>query len=130
MAITDEKYILFTTFRRNGDRVSSPVWIAPLANGRAGFTTDLVCGKTKRIANNPQVELQACGMRGALKADSVVVHATATVISGDEMREVRDAITKKYGVPGRLAAIYERVAARIRGNKPSSTGGIILRFDA
>lgn len=129
MAIADEKYVLFTTFRRNGDRVSTPVWIAPLANGRAGFTTDLVCGKTKRLANNAKVELQPCGVRGALKPGSTVVHATGVVVSGDDMRELRTAITKKYGVLGRLGAIYEGINAKIRGNKPSSVGGIILTFD-
>ena len=130
MAIADEKYVLFTTFRRNGDRVSTPVWIAPITNGRAAFTTDLVCGKTKRLANNPKVELQACGVRGALKPGATVVHATGTVVSGDAMREVRTAITKKYGVLGRLGAIYEAINAKIRGNKPSSVGAIILTFDA
>jgi hypothetical protein len=33
MSLGDEKYALFTTYRRNGDAVSSPVWLAPLDNG-------------------------------------------------------------------------------------------------
>ncbi len=129
MAISDEKYVSFTTFRRNGERVSTPVWIAPLADGTAGFTTDLVCGKTKRIANNPQVELQACGARGAVKPGAEVVRATATVVSGDAMRPVRQAIATKYTILGRLAAIFEQVVKRFRGNKPSGTGAIIVQFD-
>ncbi len=37
MAIADEKYVLITTYRKNGDAVSSPVWIAPLPDGTAAW---------------------------------------------------------------------------------------------
>ena len=67
MAITDEKYVLLTTFRRNGDGVATPVWIVALPDGTAGFTTEIDSGKVKRIVNNPSVTLQACSIRGSVR---------------------------------------------------------------
>ena len=49
MDIASEQYVSITTSRRDGRTVSSPVWIAPLADGRVGFTTGSASGKVKRI---------------------------------------------------------------------------------
>ena len=98
MGIADEKYVSITTYRKNGDAVSSPVWIAPLPDGTAGFTTEDGSGKVKRIRNNPQVTLQACSVRGAVKPGTPVVQATAEVLLGDAAQPVRDAIAGKYRV--------------------------------
>jgi len=98
MAIADEKYVSITTYRKNGDAVSSPVWIAPLSDGTAGFTTEDGSGKVKRIRNNPQVTLQACSVRGAVKPGTPVVQATAEVLLGADAQPVRDAIAGKYSL--------------------------------
>ena len=86
MSISDEKYVLITTFRKNGDAVSSPVWIAPLADGTAGFTTEDGSGKVKRIRNNPRVTLQPCSVKGTVKHGSAVVEASAAVLLGVRRR--------------------------------------------
>ncbi len=39
MSLGDEKYILLTTFRRDGTPVSSPVWAVPLDQAKFGFWT-------------------------------------------------------------------------------------------
>ena len=80
VAITDEKYVLLTTFRKNGDAVPSPVWIVALPDGTAGFTTEATSGKVKRIGNNSSVTLQPCSMRGTVHPGSTVVNATAEVL--------------------------------------------------
>lgn len=98
MGIVDEKYVLITTFRKNGDAVASPVWIAALAHGTAGFTTDEVSGKIKRIRNNPKVTLQPCSMKGTPKDGSAVVEATAEVLLGADAQPTRDAIKSKYSL--------------------------------
>ena len=98
MAITDEKYVLLTTFRKNGDGVGTPVWIVSLSDGTAGFTTEVDSGKVKRIRNNPSVTLQACNLRGKVTADSAVVTATADVLLGADARPVTKAVRRKYRV--------------------------------
>lgn len=98
MAITDEKYVLLTTFRKNGDAVPTPIWMVGLPDGSAGFTTEATSGKVKRIGNNPSVTLQPCSMRGAIQPGSAVVNATAEVLLDADARPIKAAIRRKYKV--------------------------------
>ena len=100
MSISSAKYVSLVTFRRSGEAVASPVWIAPLADGTAGFTTEAASGKVKRIANNPAVTLQACSARGKLDDTAPIVSATATVVRGAAHKAVHDAIRAKYEAEG------------------------------
>eukprot|EP01041_Mallomonas_annulata_P039253 gene39252-62897_t len=72
-AIASEKYVSLSTRKKNGDLVATPVWIAPLADGALGFTTDLTSAKVKRIRNFADVTLQPCTARGAVKEGTVPV---------------------------------------------------------
>jgi uncharacterized protein len=54
---------LLTSFRRNGQGVSTPVGIH-VATGKAYFTTWSTTGKIKRIAKNPCVTLAPCTRQG------------------------------------------------------------------
>ena len=38
-AITDEKYVSLTTYKKDGSTKSLPVWIADFGDGTIGFTT-------------------------------------------------------------------------------------------
>ena len=58
MGIADENYVALTTFRKNGERKNTPIWIADLGDGTIGFTTSKDSWKVKRIGNDPRVELQ------------------------------------------------------------------------
>jgi PPOX class probable F420-dependent enzyme len=98
VAITDEKYVLLTTFRKNGDGVATPVWIVALPDGTAGLTTEVDSGKVKRIRNNPSVTLQPCNLRGKVTADAEAVTATAEVLLGADARPVTKAVRRKYRV--------------------------------
>lgn len=109
MAITDETYVLLTTFRKNGDGVPTAVWIAALPDGSCGFTTEAASGKVKRIRNNPKVTLQPCDMRGKVREGTVVVHATAEVLMGADAHVVRDAIRAKHTVMTTLMGVGDRV---------------------
>jgi hypothetical protein len=60
------RYILLTTFKRDGTAVASPVWITGSA-GTYTFTTGDRAWKTRRLRHNPAVQVQACGMRGGVK---------------------------------------------------------------
>jgi PPOX class probable F420-dependent enzyme len=127
MTLAEEKYILLTTFRRNGDGVATPVWIAPLGDGRAGFGTDATSGKVKRIRNNRAVTAQACSMRGTVKAGSPVVHATASIAEGAAYEDVHRAIRKKYGLPVALMGIPTAVKKLF--GKVDDSVGVVLTFD-
>ena len=115
MSIADEKYVLISTFRKNGDAVASPVWIVGLADGTAGFTTEDNSGKVKRIRNNSRVTLQPCSVKGTPKEGSAVVEATAQVLSGADAQPIRDAIHGKYSVMTKffkLGELWRKVRRR------------------
>ena len=128
MAITDEKYVLLTTYRKNGDAVPSPVWIAALADGTAGFTTEVVSGKVKRIRNNPSVTLQACNVRGKVQPGSPVVRATAEVLLDADAKPVSVAIRKKYRVVT-LLLTFSDIIRKLFRRAEAPECAIRLRFD-
>jgi PPOX class probable F420-dependent enzyme len=112
MSILDEKYVLLTTFRKNGAGVSTPVWVVKLGEGAGGFTTEVDSGKVKRIRNNPKVTLQACSARGKVQPGSPVVDATAEVVTGSDARPISDAVHRKYWVVAnlmKLATVWRKV---------------------
>jgi uncharacterized protein len=114
MAITDEKYVLLTTFRTNGDAVPTPVWIVGLPDGTGGFTTEATSGKVKRIGNNPSVTLQPCSMRGNVQPGSTVVKATAEVLLDADARPIEAAIRRKYKVVTLMLTFSELVRKLFR----------------
>jgi PPOX class probable F420-dependent enzyme len=128
VAITDEKYVLLTTYRKNGDAVPSPVWIAALPDGTAGFTTELVSGKVKRIRNNPSVTLQPCTVRGKAHPGSAVVAATAEVLLDADAKRVSVAIRKKYRIVTLLLTLSDVIRKLFR-RADTPECAILLRFD-
>ena len=111
MSIADHRYVSFTTYRRNGDAVSSAVWIAPLSDGRAAFTTDPTSGKVKRLRNNASVTLVPCDVRGKVEPGTSAVTGTATIVAPDAegFGEVDRAMKAKYGIQFRLIELGGRI---------------------
>ncbi|MFM2077822.1 MAG: hypothetical protein RJA49_1712 [Actinomycetota bacterium] len=67
MGIGDEKYVLFTTYKKAGDAVAAPVWLVTLDSGEVGFWTSSGSGKAKRLAHTAKVILQPSDARGKVK---------------------------------------------------------------
>ena len=132
MSIADEKYVSITTTRKNGEHVSSPVWIAPLGDGRAAFTTGATSGKVKRIRNNPAVTLRACDMRGRVRPDAAEVSATANVVLGADAAPAEQAILKKYGLFAqlmRLGSGISEAVAKVRKKPIAESCAVVLTLD-
>jgi len=128
VAITDEKYVLLTTFRKNGDAVPTPVWIVGLPDGSAGFGTEATSGKVKRIGNNPSVTLQPCSMRGTVHPGSAVVKATAEVLLDADARPIKAAVQRKYKVITLMLTFSDLVRKLFRRAEAPECA-IRLRFD-
>ena len=113
MAIADEKYVSLTTFRKNGEGVSTPVWAAPLSDGRLGVFSAPDAWKIKRLAKNPAVELTPCDMRGNVAPGATTVTGTGVVhTSGPRIDEVRSALNRKYGIIGYATTLGSLLKAR------------------
>ena len=103
MSLADEKYLAFTTYRKSGEAVTTPVWAVGLADGRLGFWTPMGSGKTKRLKNNTAVTVQPCSATGTVKAGTTAVNGTAEMAqSGPFFDEVQQKVRKKYGFQAHL----------------------------
>ncbi len=131
VSIADEKYVAFTTFRRSGDPVATPVWIAPLSGNRAGFTTGAASGKAKRLAHTSRVVLQPCSQRGVIVEGSDEVAAAARIVTGPgaESDEVRAAIKTKYGFAATAILAAGKVSRVVRRQPKDTTAIAVVVID-
>jgi uncharacterized protein len=97
MGLENEKYMLLTTFRRDGTPVSTPVWVVTLDEGRFGFTTSSGSGKAKRLAHTSRVTVQASDARGRTKPGSSAMDATALIVQGADYASIKAKVKAKYG---------------------------------
>lgn len=101
-------YVSFTSFRKDGTPVSTPVWIAPDGEDLY-FFSDTGAWKVKRIRNNPAVTLQPCDVRGRIKDGAPLVHGLAEVLDHAESSRVRRIVNRKYRVMGTLGTFFSRL---------------------
>ena len=74
--LTDrDRYVSLTTFRRDGTPVPTPVWFAPLADGRLAVVTEAHSGKRKRLRNDARCTVAACDVRGRVHGAEVEARA-------------------------------------------------------
>jgi len=128
-SIAEQRYVSITTYKRSGDAVSSPVWIAPLADGTAGFTTGSTSGKVKRIRNNAHVVLRPCDARGRVADGATEVPATASIVDGEAGSPVKDAIKRKYGFQMTMVELSGKVRS-LFSKSTAADCAIVLHFDA
>lgn len=89
------KYVSFTTYKKNGDPVSLPVWVVSFDDGYA-FTTDHDAFKVKRVRRDPRATLAVSTFKGLVAADATVYLGTAVVLNGPDSKRVADLVRKKY----------------------------------
>jgi PPOX class probable F420-dependent enzyme len=127
-AIASEKYVRLTTFTKDGRRKESPVWVAALADGKVGFTTDDDTWKVKRISHTPAVELVACNMKGVATEGAATVTGNAEVVSGEAYGTVESAIKSKYGIQYRVMDVVSKISRRVKRQADAGVG-IVITLD-
>ena len=88
-----EKYLLLTTFTKDGRPKPTAVWGVPEGD-KLLIITDDGSWKTKRINNTPRVTIQKCGVLGKVKGEPV--EAEARMLPKSETRRVFNLIIKRY----------------------------------
>jgi hypothetical protein len=127
MALSDEKCILFTTFRRDGSPVATPVWIVPIDEKTFGFWTSSGSGKVKRLAHTDRVTIQPCNQRGVIKPGSRSTSASARLVSGAELQQIQTKIVAKYGIMTKIAKLLGTLIGTLKGNRvPYGDRGVII----
>ncbi|WP_103890884.1 PPOX class F420-dependent oxidoreductase [Actinacidiphila yanglinensis] len=100
------KYLLVTTFRRDGREVATPVWV--VRDGDAlGIWTATGSGKVKRIRNRADVLVGECDIRGNLSGEQVP--GQAELLDATQTQRYRDLVRRKYSLTGRLTVLGSRL---------------------
>lgn len=113
--VSKAQYVLLTTFTKDGRPKPTPIWIARDGD-RALVITEKNSWKVKRIRNTPRVTLAVCDMRGNVKGEPV--EAVATVLDDSHTDAVYRAITKRYGIIGRVFTLF----SKLRGGAGRTVG--------
>jgi uncharacterized protein len=106
-SIKGAKTILLTTYKRDGTAVGTPVSIA-FVGDRAFFRSYHKAWKTKRLRNNPRVEVAPSTLLG--KPTGQLIHARATLLDGEQARLAAKALARRHPL---LQAILVPVAHRL-----------------
>lgn len=100
------KYVLVTTFRKDGTGVPTPVWAARDGDELL-FWTRADSGKVKRLRRDQAVELAECDVRGKPKSEPV--RGTTRLLDADGTAKARKVIARKYGLSGWLVVYSSRL---------------------
>jgi PPOX class probable F420-dependent enzyme len=121
-ALANEKFVSLTTFKKDGDGVAGPMWIAGDGD-RLAIWTPADSWKVKRARRDPRVTLVPCTRSGKTDAAATPVEGTAEIVDDPAVvSRVQDAFKQKYGLMYRFVTLIERIAAR--GAKPR----VVLRI--
>jgi PPOX class probable F420-dependent enzyme len=108
----EQRFVSLTTFKRNGEGVSAPMWI-----GRDGADlfvwTPADSWKVKRVGNNPRVLLAPSSRFGKVRDGALPIEGTAQVVTDPTtVDRLQGEIRRKYGLGHRLVTFVEKIAAR------------------
>jgi PPOX class probable F420-dependent enzyme len=115
LALADARFVSLTTFRRSGERVSTPVWV-----GRDGealvVLTPAGSGKVKRLRQDARVELAPCGRFGRVEDGVAPMTGTAELRETPaDVHRARATIRRHYPIESRVVLGIERLIERLRG---------------
>lgn len=115
------KYLLLTTFRRDGKPVSTPVWV--MRDGEAlAVWSAADTGKVKRIRDSGRVTVCSCDWRG--KPLDVSVPGFAEVLTPSASAHFIGLMKRKYGLAARIGL----AGSALRGGS-ERMAGIRIRLD-
>ncbi|AGZ49175.1 PPOX class F420-dependent oxidoreductase [Mycobacterium kansasii] len=110
------RYILLTTFTKDGRPKPTPVWAALDKDhgDRLLVISEKKAWKVKRIRNTPRVTLAICDVRGRPKSEAV--EGTAAILDDSQTGAVYDAIGKRYGIVGKVFNFVSKLRGGMENN--------------
>jgi hypothetical protein len=106
-----EPYVSLVTFRRNGNGVPTPLWIAA-DDGKLYAFTDGTSAKMKRLKVTNRIQLAACDARGKVKSGYIEGQARR-VEDRAIMERAMAALARKYGWRVSILNLFSRLFGRI-----------------
>jgi PPOX class probable F420-dependent enzyme len=110
-ALDRHRYISLATFRRGGEAVKTPVWLAKHGDRFYVFTA-AGSGKVKRLKNDHRIRVAPCGPRGRLRGEWIEGRARCIEDPAIE-RAAYAALLAKYGWQMRVLNFFSRISGRI-----------------
>jgi PPOX class probable F420-dependent enzyme len=110
-SLSREKYVLLTTFRRDGAGVGTPVHVA-VDGDRAYLRTWDRTWKLERIRNDPEVEVAPSTFRG--RPTGPGLRAQARILVGAESARAGGLLSRKHPI---LHGFVIPLVHRLRGNE-------------
>ena len=105
-----ERYVSLATYRRNGQEVCTPVWLAKLDANYYLFSEGKA-GKVKRIRANGRARLAACDLRG--RVCSGWLEAQGRIVEEVELIErVYVALRRKYRWQMKIGDFFSKISGR------------------
>ena len=108
-----EKYLLLTTFTKDGRPKPTAVW-APPDGDRLLVITQESSWKVKRIRNTPRVTIAQCDRSGNPKGDAV--EAVAAILDKSANPATYDLIAKRYGLLGKTFSLFSKLRGGMKNN--------------
>lgn len=93
--LSDTRYALLRSHRRDGVPVDTPIWFVVQSNSIV-FRTKRG-PKTARLRAHPEVELTACDHRGRPRGGATALPGRATILTGLEAADANRALHRRYG---------------------------------
>ncbi|MEU9170440.1 PPOX class F420-dependent oxidoreductase [Streptomyces sp. NPDC048420] len=106
------KYLLLTSYRKNGTTVATPVWVVRDGD-TLGVWTVADSWKVKRIRARGDVLVGPCDARGNPTGDQIP--ATAEICDASTTARYRELLARKYGILGRLTLLGSRLRRGLDG---------------
>jgi len=129
MRLGDEKYVVFTTFKKDGTPKPTPVWPVDAGDGRVGFITSANSWKLERLAYNPRVELQPSDARGRAREGTSPSSGTAVVVEGAEFEAMQSRIREKYGFQLKLIEGLHSIQRLLRRAGQPHDRAVVITLD-
>lgn len=106
------KYVLITSYRKNGTSVATPVWVVR-DDDTLGVWTAADSWKVKRIRARGDILVGPCDLRG--NPTGAQIPATAEITDEATVARYRALIARKYGILGRLTLMGSRLRRGTQG---------------
>ena len=111
------RHLLLTTYRKTGEAVATPVWVA--SDDGALVVTTVESGKVKRARHTPRVTLSPCSITGSVPKSAVPIAGRVEIVTEPErVRRYVAVLRAKYGWQFRLTFGSEK--------KPKGRGAVLI----